>query len=164
MKPKGTLNSNTIAVIGAGPVGCTLAAFLAQGGENVILCDINPDLIKPALDPGITIEGAARLQQKVSATCIHVDELAQYRPAVIFLTVKASAIPLIASAIETFYRKGIVVVSWQNGIDTEAEVARVLGRAPVMRAVVNYGCWLIQPGRVRLVFHHPPHYLQELAP
>jgi 2-dehydropantoate 2-reductase len=164
MKPKGTSNSNTIAVIGAGPVGCTLAAFLAKGGENVILCDINPDLIKPALDPGITIEGAARLQQKVFAACIHVDELAQYRPATIFLTVKASAIPLIASAIETFYRKGMVVVSWQNGIDTEAEVARVLGRAPVMRAVVNYGCGLIQPGRVRLVFHHPPHYLQELAP
>ncbi len=164
MKPKETLDANTMAVIGAGPVGCTLAAFLAKGGEKVILCDINPDLIKPALDPGITIEGAASLQQKVFATCIQVDELAQYRPAVIFLTVKASAIALIASAIQTFYREGMVVVSWQNGIDTEAEVARVLGRAPVMRAVVNYGCGLIQPGRVRLVFHHPPHYLQELAP
>ena len=163
MKPKGNLNSDTLAVIGAGPVGCTLAAFLAQGGKEVILCDINPDLIKPALDPGIIIEGAASLRQKVSATCIQVDQLAPYRPAVIFLTVKASAIPLIASAIESFYREGLVVVSWQNGIDTEAEIARVLGRGPVMRAVVNYGCGLIQPGRVRLVFHHPPHYLQELA-
>ena len=164
MKPKATLRSKTMAVIGAGPVGCTLAAFLARAGEKIVLCDINPDLIKPALDPGITIEGAVRLQQKVSAACIHVDELASYRPAVIFLTVKASAIPLIASAIESFYREGMVVVSWQNGIDTEAEVARVLGRAPVLRAVVNYGCGLIEPGRVRLVFHHPPHYLQELAP
>ncbi|MBI5585931.1 MAG: 2-dehydropantoate 2-reductase [Deltaproteobacteria bacterium] len=164
MKSKATLEANTIAVIGAGPVGCTLAAFLARGGAKVILCDINPDLVNPALDPGITIEGAENLRQPVSAICTRVDELAPYRPSVIFLTVKASAIPLIASAIESFYQKGQLVVSWQNGIDTEAEIARVLGRMPVLRAVVNYGCGLIQPGRVRLVFHHPPHYLQELAP
>jgi 2-dehydropantoate 2-reductase len=33
-----------------------------------------------------------------------------------------------------------------------------------MRAVVNYGCGLIGPGHVRIPFHHPPHYIQEIDP
>jgi 2-dehydropantoate 2-reductase len=93
-----------------------------------------------------------------------VDDLGDHIPDVIILTVKAYAIPLIASAIEGFYKEGMVVVSWQNGIDTEFELAKVLGSKPVMRAVVNYGCELEKPGHVRIPFHHPPHFIQELDP
>jgi 2-dehydropantoate 2-reductase len=81
---------------------------------------------------------------------------------VIFITVKAHALPLIASAIEGFYHDGMYIVSWQNGIDTELELAKILGKVPVLRAVVNYGCALLGPAHVRLPFHHPPHYIQEL--
>lgn len=150
------------AVVGAGPVGCIVAAFLARGGFEVTLCDVIPELLAPALSPGITIEGAENLRQAVSATCGTVDELADDPPDVVFLTVKANAIPLIASAIESFYREGMYVVSWQNGIDTELALARTLGRRPVLRAVVNYGCALANPGHVHMPFHHSPHFIQEL--
>jgi 2-dehydropantoate 2-reductase len=66
--------------------------------------------------------------------------------------------------IEGFYREGMYVVSWQNGIDTELAIAQVLGRKAVMRAVVNYGCSLSAPARVRMPFYHPPHFIQELDP
>ncbi len=150
------------AVVGAGPVGCIVAAFLAKGGHDVTLCDVVPALLAPALDPGITLEGAENLRQKVTRTCLTVDDLAQYDPQVIIITVKANVLPLIASAIEGFYKEGMYVISWQNGIDTELELTKTLGRSPVMRAVVNYGCGLVGPGHVRLPFHHPPHYIQEL--
>jgi len=65
---------------------------------------------------------------------------------VIVITVKANALPLIASAIEGFYKEGMYVISWQNGIDTELELTKTLGRGGVMRAVVNYGCGLVGPG------------------
>ncbi len=152
------------AVVGAGPVGCIVAAFLARGGHEVTLCDVVPELLGPALDPGIRLEGAENFQQKVTRTCQTIDDLAQFSPEVIFITVKANALPLIASAIEGFWQEGMFVVSWQNGIDTELELAKTLGRGPVLRAVVNYGCGLVAPGHVRLPFHHPPHYLQELDP
>jgi 2-dehydropantoate 2-reductase len=154
----------TFAVVGAGPVGCIVAAFLAKGGYEVILCDVVPELLRPALDPGIIIEGAENLQQKVSKSCSIIDDVAAYDPDVIVITVKAHALPLIASAIEGFIRDGMYVVSWQNGIDTEVELAKILGKAPVMRAVVNYGCGLLAPGHVRMPFHHPPHFIQELDP
>ena len=152
------------AVVGAGPVGCIVAAFLAKGGYEVTLCDVVPALLAPALDPGILLEGAENLQQKVTRTCLAIDDLQDYDPEVIVITVKANALPLIASAIEGFYKEGMYVISWQNGIDTELELTKTLGRSGVMRAVVNYGCGLVGPGHVRLPFHHPPHYLQELDP
>jgi len=152
------------AVVGAGPVGCIVAAFLSKGGYDVSLCDVVPELIQPALEPGIIIEGAVNLRQTVTRVFTHIDDLAVDPPEVIIITVKAHALPLLASAIEAFYTDGMYIVSWQNGIDTEMELARVLGKKPVMRAVVNYGCGLITPGHVRMPFHHPPHYVQELDP
>ncbi|MDY7037098.1 MAG: 2-dehydropantoate 2-reductase [Thermodesulfobacteriota bacterium] len=162
MKEEIKFNPQSFGVIGAGPVGCIVAAFLAKGGYDVTLCDVLPHLIEPAKGPGIIIEGAENLQQVVSKTCNDIDDLADQRPDVIFLTVKANSLPLIAASIENFYREGIYIVSWQNGIDTELVVARLLERKAVMRAVVNYGCSLLNPCHVHMGFHHAPHYIQEL--
>jgi 2-dehydropantoate 2-reductase len=164
MSAAANFNPQSFAVVGAGPVGCIVACFLARGGYDVTLCDVIPDLLKPALDPGIIIEGAENLQHKVTRICSNVDDLADVDPDVIFITVKANALPLIASSIEGFYREGMIIVSWQNGIDTELEIAKVLGKKQVMRAVVNYGCALKGPAHVKIAFHHPPHYIQELDP
>jgi len=164
MEEKADFRPQSFAVVGAGPVGCIVAAFLARRGYEVTLCDVIPELVEPALNPGIVLKGAEELQQPVSRICTSVDELSDKIPDVIFLTVKAYAIPLIASAIEGFYKEGMYVVSWQNGIDTEFELAKVLGSKPAMRAVVNYGCELEKPGHVWLPFHHTPHFIQELDP
>ncbi len=107
MNDDGEFNPQKFAIVGAGPVGCIVAAFLARDGKEVILCDVIPDLLKPALDPGITIEGAENIQQKVSKICTNVDELADHDPDVIIITVKANALPLIASSIEGFIREGM---------------------------------------------------------
>ena len=154
----------SFAVVGAGPVGCIVAAFLARKGFEVTLCDVVQDLLAPATGRGIIIEGAENLQQTVTRTCSSVDDLAQFAPEVIIITVKANALPLIASSIQGFLKEGMVVVSWQNGIDTELAIAKAIGKTPTMRAVVNYGCGLKGPGHVVMPFHHPPHYIQELDP
>lgn len=152
------------AVIGAGPVGCIVAAHLAHGGYEVTLCDIVPELVNVAVDPGIKIEGSVDLEQKVSQGITNIDDLAKNPPDVIIITVKATVLHLIASSIEGFINDNMYVVSWQNGIDTELVLAETLGRERVIRAVVNYGCGLIKPGHVNMVFNQPPHYLQELEP
>ena len=152
------------AVIGAGPVGGIVAAFLAKGGYQVTLCDIVPELLAPALEPGILLEGVDNFQAKVTRTTTRVDDLLEDPPDVIFITVKATALPLIASALEGFVAEGRYVISWQNGIDTELELSKHLGNKAVMRGVVNFGCVPLSPAHIRLAFHHRPHYLQELDP
>jgi 2-dehydropantoate 2-reductase len=164
MSDESDFNPKSFAVVGAGPVGCIVAAFLAKGGYDVTLCDVVEALIRPAVDRGIVIEGAEQVEQKVARVRRSVDYLADINPDVIFITVKANALPLIASAIEVFHREEMVVISWQNGIDTELELSKVLGAQWVMRAVVNYGCGLKAPAHVFMPFHHPPHFIQELDP
>ena len=164
MKQTTEFNPRSFAVVGAGPVGCILAAFLAKGGYEVTLCDVRPELIEPATNPGIVVEGAEDIRQAVANTTRSIDELACYDPDVIFITTKANSLPLITSAIQDFYRQGMYVISWQNGIDTELIIAKDLGKKASMRAVVNYGCNLLEPAHVRMGFHHPPHFVQELAP
>ena len=137
-------NPQSFAVIGAGPVGCIVAAFLAKDGYDVTLCDMIPELINPALDPGIIIEGAENLQQKVTRVCTSVDELGDYNPDVIIITVKANALPLIVSAIERFtggHVCGQLAKRHRHGTGNR----QTLGEKPAMRAVVNYGCGLKAP-------------------
>ncbi len=164
MQVKNSYKPKTFAVIGAGPVGCIIAAFLARGGYEVTLCDVQTSLLEPALEPGILLSGAENFQARVAKTTTRIDQLAEDPPDVVIVTVKATALPIITSALETFIDQGRYVVSWQNGIDTELVLAERLGKKQVLRAVVNYGCILEGPAKVRMVFHHRPHYLQELDP
>jgi 2-dehydropantoate 2-reductase len=164
MKGESSFQPKKFAVIGAGPVGGIVAAFLAKGGYDVTLCDVIPSLLEPALDPGILIEGTDHFQARVTRTTTNVDDLADDPPDVVVVTVKATALPLIASALENIVTEGRYVVSWQNGIDTELVLAEQLGSRAVMRAVVNFGCGLVKPGRIHMSFHHRPHFLQELDP
>ena len=152
---------NKIAVIGAGPVGCVLAAAISNAGHELILCDLVEELLAPARDPGIRIEGALQINSRVAHTVTSLDALADDPPELIFVTTKATALPLIASAMQSFHRPGIHVVSWQNGLDTERVLADHLGEEWVMRAAVNYGVTLLGPGHVHVGFSHPPHWLQE---
>ncbi len=157
-------NPQKIAVIGAGPVGCVLAAGLSQGGFDVTLCDVVESLLAPARDPGVLVDGAVTMHGKVARTVTSIDELATDTPDLIFISVKATALPLISSAIESFHQPGTYVVSWQNGIDTELALSEHLDAKWVFRAVVNFGVMLPEPGRVKMTFNHPPHWLQELDP
>lgn len=164
MSKKHSYKPKKFAVVGAGPVGCVVAAFLAKGGYDVTLCDVVPTLLEPTMNPGIIVEGSDNFQAGVSRITTRVDDLVTNPPDVVIVTVKATALPLIASALEGFAGDGRYVVSWQNGIDTERVLATTLGARSVMRAVVNYGCTLVKPGHTHMAFHQRPHYLQELHP
>jgi len=150
-----------IAVIGAGPVGCVLSAAFSNAGHEVILCDLVEELLAPTRDPGIRIEGALQISGRVAHTVTSLDALAEDPPELIFISSKATALPLIASAMQSFHRPGLYVVSWQNGLDTERVLADHLGAEWVMRAAVNFGVTLLEPAHVNVGFHHPPHWLQE---
>lgn len=160
----GTYRPKRFAVIGAGPVGGIVAAFLSNGGYDVTLCDVLTAPLVSALDPGIVVEGTDSLRARVAKTTTRVDDLVGDPPDVIIVAVKATALPLIASALEGFVSEGRYVVSWQNGVDTELVLAQHLGAVSVMRAVVNLGCVPLGPSHVRIAFHHRPHYIQELDP
>ena len=150
----------SIAVVGAGPVGCVVAASLATSGYDVTLCDRNPNMVASVVEPGISIEGAMNLKQAVTRKCNSVTDFVDIKPDVIFLAVKSYDLPDLVQEIKEFFQDGMYVVSWQNGIDTELLIANVLGPQAVLRGVVNYGGALLKPGHVDLRFNHTPCFIQ----
>jgi 2-dehydropantoate 2-reductase len=157
-----------IAVVGAGPVGSVVAATLTAGGHAVTVCEINEALRETITREGITLVGARKERVEgnaLAAVVAGVEELAAAPPEVLFLCVKATAIPLVASALSEVVPLETTVVSWQNGIDTEREIALSVDPGMVVRAVVNYGVGYDAAARaVQVTFEHPPHLVQELTP
>jgi 2-dehydropantoate 2-reductase len=157
-----------IAVVGAGPVGSVVAATLTAGGHAVTVCEINDQLRESISRGGITLMGSR--SERVAGTALaavvsSVEELAAAPPEVLFLCVKATAIPLVASALSEVVPPETTIVSWQNGIDTEREIAVSVDPRMVVRAVVNYGVSYDAAAQaVRVTFEHPPHLVQELTP
>ncbi|MCK7514421.1 MAG: hypothetical protein MZV70_67335 [Desulfobacterales bacterium] len=102
--------------------------------------------------------------QKVTRTCLAIDDLAAHDPEVIFITVKANALPLIASAIEGFYQEGDVrhqlAERHRHGAGAHQGPGarrRHAGRGQLRLRLGGAGpCAAAVPS--------PPHFIQELDP
>ena len=151
-----------VAVIGAGPVGQVVAAHLLSGGHEVVLIDVSATVRDEVNRRGITLTGAIDLKIEAPvAAAAGIEEVADEALDLVVLAVKAPILPLVCSALKDATAPRTTVLSWQNGIDTERSVARYIEAERVVRGVVNYGVSVTHQGSVRVVFHHPPHFVKE---
>ncbi len=153
-----------IAVIGAGPVGSVLGAHLQHAGHSVVYCEVGRERREALSRDGVKVSGAIELETGPAEVVASVDALSGHKPELVFIAVKANALPLICDALAAFLSESATVISWQNGIDTEQVIAETLGRTRVLRAVINHGVALGSAGQVMVSFDKPPHYVQELNP
>ena len=158
------MNAQRIAVIGAGPVGSVLGAHLQHAGHSVVYCEVGRERRETLSRDGVKVSGEITLETGPAAVVPSVDALSEHDPEVVFIAVKANALPLISDALAAFLSDSATVVSWQNGIDTEQVIAETLGRTRVVRAVVNHGVAFGETGDVVVAFENLPHFVQELSP
>jgi len=153
-----------IGIIGAGPVGSFVAAYLIKNKIDIALCEVSSARREQIAAKGIRIAGDEDFQVEVPLLLSQVEEFSEVKPTVVIIAVKALILPLIASTLQDVLSPGAAIISWQNGIDTEKILTENLPENKVIRAVVNYGVTLDQSGTVEVAFHHPPQYLQETNP
>ncbi len=156
------MSGGGIGIIGAGPVGSVLAARLIAAGQHVTVCEVNARMRARLTGSGITVAGTPAVA--VPRVIERIDGFRDEPPAVLFLAVKAPALPLICDALSDVLQPETTVVSWQNGIDTERVIAASLGADRTVRAVINQGVSFAPDGSVVVAFEQPPHYVQEVAP
>jgi len=154
------------AIIGAGPIGGIMGAYLAKAGHKVILVDILKNHLSEIARNGLKITGIVEMTVPFPEEnlCLGIDELAGRELDAVFISVKASVMPRILPLIKQVVPAGIQMISLQNGLDTEEVIAEVFGKEHTLRIVVNYAGNLAGNGTVRISFFNSPNYLGTIDP
>ncbi len=144
---------STIAIAGAGSIGCYVGGCLALAGRQVIL--LARPRIRTALRTGglhITdLDGLDRLVEPGELSATADPAIAFARADVILVTVKSGATREMAAIIAAHARPDAVVVSFQNGVDN-AERLR-LGQRRVLAGMVPFNVVQSPDGDVPLRVH-----------
>lgn len=136
-----------VAVLGAGAIGCFLAARLADSGHEVLLIGRQAQ-VAAIRERGLTLtlpDGSERTYR------LRAETVLLERPDVILLTVKSQDVAQACIGILPVARD-VPVVALQNGVQAEDLAASVLGREPVLGGVVMIAASYLEPGRVQVQF------------
>ena len=135
----------TIAVVGAGAVGCFYGAMLARAGERVVLIG-RAAHVEAIEREGLRLEMAGRVETlRVEAST----ELAAVRGAdLILFCVKSTDTDAVARELAPLLAPRAAVLSLQNGVENAATIARHVRQA-VVPAVVYVATAMGGPGVVR---------------
>ncbi len=136
-----------ILIWGAGAIGGSVGAVLAQAGEAVTFVDVVPGHVAAIRAPGLRITGPVR-ELTVVAPAFTPDALTGTWSR-IFLCVKAHHTADAARALLPHLSADGYVLSLQNGLCEEI-IAGVVGPARVIGAFVNFGADYLAPGEVVL--------------
>lgn len=142
----------TFAVIGVGPVGGMLSAHLAQAGYSVAVADIDGPHIEAIRRDGIDVMGVREARGKPDRCVTRAADLAGGDYDYVVVATKAAVLQSILPEVATVAANRAFVVSFQNGLDTEAAVAGQVGPDRTLRGVVNYAGGRVAPGRFRMTF------------
>jgi 2-dehydropantoate 2-reductase len=138
-------SSPSIAVVGAGAVGCFHGALLARAGHRVTLIG------RPSHVEAVTRDGL-RLQMGGATHTVHADASADIAAAaaadIVLFCVKSPDTDAVARQLAPHLSAGALVMSLQNGVDNAATIARHV-RVPVIPAVVYVATAMSAPGTVR---------------
>ena len=143
--------SNKIAIIGAGPVGCILAAHLVASCEalakqdkserqHIALVDTNKKLISRIAKNGIHITGVQACKfgnlsgvaslAKPDALLTSISQLKDFYPTIIFIATKAWANKMVVAELQKLALPSCTYVVAQNGLDNEKEFEVLLDTSP----------------------------------
>jgi 2-dehydropantoate 2-reductase len=154
-----------IAIIGVGPVGGILGAYLARAGHYVVLCDVLKPHLDAIQDRGLSITGAAEVSAQCDRVAHGVAELSHYPEVdVVIVATKASILPQLVPVIEEVSQPGSRFISAQNGLDNEEFLAETFGPDNVLRIVINYGGSQMGDGHIVMSFFNPPNYIGAMTP
>lgn len=131
-----------IAIIGAGAIGSVVAAYLAKAGEDVVLIG-RKDQVETIKRNGLRVTGARGEENFPVQALTRLDR--EYD--LVIFTVKTQDIE--AAGVENqAFLKNCLVLSSQNGIQSDAILARHFGKARIYSSIVMFGATYTKPGEV----------------
>lgn len=129
----------TIAIAGAGCIGCHVGGRLALGGRRVVLLG-RPATADRLAVGGIGLSDAEGGSVRVPPTAFEAsaDPAVLAKASVVLVTVKSGATAEMATLVARHAREDAIVVSLQNGLDNAAAIACLAGGRRVVSGMVPY--------------------------
>lgn len=152
----------TIAIIGAGPVGSILAASFAKCGRKLVLVECSEDRRKQISEHGITITGPQGFHTSGFDLVPDLEHLKGQELATIFVCTKTWSLKSMLPVLARLVPDNCLVISFQNGIGPEDEIAQHVPKERVARGIVNYAGGVSEQGEVTMNWFNPPNYLGPL--
>jgi 2-dehydropantoate 2-reductase len=148
-----------IGIVGAGPMGGILCAYLAAAGEKVVIVDILEDHLEAIRTKGLTVTGVKDFQVVVPDAVSEVGRLADYDLEYLFIAVKVTVTDKILPELRKVIAPETIVISHQNGLYAENPIAETFGPDRTLRTVINYAGFYEEPGRLKFTFFQKANHL-----
>ncbi|MFX0090422.1 MAG: 2-dehydropantoate 2-reductase [Candidatus Hodarchaeota archaeon] len=155
-----------IAIIGVGPTGGILGAFLAQKNIDVTLVDVWKPHMDAIKEHGLQISGPSPLVGQFDTAHLKASilELKDTKPNLVFVAVKTPFMGQVTQDLNTVLPENAFVVSYQNGVGTEDYLAKTFGKERLLRGVINYAGNVLGPGKIEMTFFNPPNIIGSMSP
>ncbi len=138
---------NTIAVMGAGSVGCYFGGMLARAGHPVTLIG-RPSHVDTILQQGLLLETLSFTERVTLQASTSVSDIANAR--IVLFCVKSTDTESAAREMLTHLSPDAIVLSLQNGVEN-AEILQSILPQRVIPAVVYVATEMAGPGHLK---HH----------
>ncbi|MHA2167001.1 MAG: ketopantoate reductase family protein, partial [Candidatus Hodarchaeales archaeon] len=155
-----------VAIVGVGPSGGILGAFLSQKGIEVTLVDIWKDHIEAIQRSGLKIVGVSDLTISFDADHLKtsVKDLRGTDVDIVFIATKTPYLKRVVDDLKDVIPNDSLIVSHQNGLHTENVILDVFGEERTFRDVINYAGNIIEPGKIDMTFFNPPNFVGAISP
>jgi 2-dehydropantoate 2-reductase len=134
-----------IAVLGAGAIGSAAGALLSRAGEDVTLVGRH-DHVQAIRDAGLRVDGTLG----TFLATVRAEEELDARPDLVLLAVKTQDVEVAVRESRRFL-DGLPFVTLQNGVRSDAIVARLLPSEGLLSAVVLVTATYLMSGTVTIV-------------
>ena len=131
-----------IAVIGAGAIGCLVAGYLEEKGEDVTLVG-RSSTVKAIKEKGLAISGV----RGNFLVRISISEALNYVPDLVILATKTQDVDSVLKDNFPLLRNSLLL-TMQNGVQADMLVSKYFPEENIMSSIIMFGATYLEPGRV----------------
>ena len=155
------MKRHRVGIVGLGPVGSILGAYLVRSGMKVYGVELDRDRAQQVNDDGLLIRGFAELEERPESCFSRLSDLARVDDlAVVFICTKTWALTEVMTEFAGLeWPNGTRVVAAMNGIGPEDLIGESISKERVCRGVINYAGNLNADGSITMNWFHPPNLL-----
>jgi 2-dehydropantoate 2-reductase len=150
-------------VIGCGVVGLTLASKLGLAGNEIHIYSNEPVQLDAIRHEEVDLGGVFDERYRFKHVHNSLSEFLASDLEIVFIAVKTPSLTTLLDDMKAFNFQNVPVMSCQNGIGTEEEIAKRFGREFSWRMVINFAGNVLEHTVVKVQFFHKPNYISCLC-